>query len=123
MILEWIKGHETMAEENHNWISKLKMQGNQIADREAKIAAEEEKTDIDFQLEHRLTFRHRISGVRVSLKGLLQWCKEKYKIERSKRLQQPADESKSKHGQGVYMTVANNKRTLITSQQENKGGI
>ena len=52
MILEWVKGHETMSEERHNWISKLKQQGNDIADKAAQEAAEGEKEAIDFQLEH-----------------------------------------------------------------------
>ena len=46
MILEWVKGHETIMEDKHNWVSRLKMQA---ADREEKMAAEEEQTDTEFQ--------------------------------------------------------------------------
>ena len=50
VFIEWVKGHENMSWENHNWISKLKMLGNEWADIEAKKALTKEaenKEDTD----------------------------------------------------------------------------
>ncbi len=38
LMIEWVKGHEKMEWEKHNWISKLKQKGNEWADKEAKKA-------------------------------------------------------------------------------------
>ena len=45
VVLEWVKGHEDMPWEEHNWVSKLKMNGNERADEEAKKALRKEKSE------------------------------------------------------------------------------
>ena len=64
MILEWVKGHEDMAEEIHTWLSKLKKEGNEMADEEAKRATGEEEEASDFRLEEHISFRHQDTGIR-----------------------------------------------------------
>ena len=48
LILEWVKGHEDMSEDRHTWISRMKMEGNEMADQEAKEAASKQEEDTDF---------------------------------------------------------------------------
>ena len=116
VIIEWVKGHETMSEDTHNWISRMKMEGNELVDKEAKRAGEEPREDEDFPMESSITFRHEGSGIRVGTKGLIQWVKEYFTIRRRKRLADPADPTKSMHGQGKYLWVANLNRSLVTKQ-------
>ena len=33
VMIEWVKGHENMEESQHTWISKMKQEGNEMADR------------------------------------------------------------------------------------------
>ena len=42
LILEWVKGHEDMSADKHTWVSGMKMEGNEMADQEAKQAASEQ---------------------------------------------------------------------------------
>ena len=51
VMVEWVKGHEDLAEENHNWISRMKQEGNEMADQIAKEAVEEEILDEDFPMD------------------------------------------------------------------------
>jgi len=106
LILEWVKGHENMAEEEHNWISKMKMEGNEMADKEAGKAVEEGNEEENFMLEEEVTFRHKGSGVRIGIMGVQQMLKEKSKVERKIRLREPADRGRSENGQGRYMESA-----------------
>jgi hypothetical protein len=105
-----------MSEEKHTWISRMKMEGNEMADQEAKQAASEQEEDTEFPMEHIVTFRHNESGIRSSLKGMIQWARELFKRQRRKRLTKPADPTKSQHGQGMYMTKASQGRSLITKR-------
>ena len=116
LILEWVKGHETMSEDTHTWISRLKMEGNEMVDKEAKKAGEEPREDTDFPMESSITFRHSESNTRVGAKGLIQWVKETFIIQRSTRLEEPANAVKSQHGQGKYLQEANQDRSLVTKQ-------
>ena len=50
-MIEWVKGHETMDEKQHNWISKLKQMGNEMADKVAKEATEGESLDEDIPMD------------------------------------------------------------------------
>ena len=68
LILEWVKGHEDMNEESHNWISRMKMQGNEWADEVAKMSIHNGIIESGFPLEEEYTFRHAESGKRISLK-------------------------------------------------------
>ena len=64
MVLEWVKGHEPMKQETHTWISRMKVEGNEMADVAAKQAATDQIQDDDYPFEHSITFRHKESGVR-----------------------------------------------------------
>ena len=88
LILEWVKGHEDMSAEKHTWISRMKMDGNEMADQEAKQAAAEQEEDSEFPMEHIVTFRHKESGIRSSLKGMIQWARDQFKKQRIKKNQQ-----------------------------------
>ena len=45
VMLEWVKGHENMKQKVHNWISKFKMEGNEMADEAAKRAVRLEEEE------------------------------------------------------------------------------
>ena len=84
MLLEWVKGHETMKQETHTWISRMKMEGNEMADVAAKQAATDQIQDDDYPFEHSITFRHKESGVRCGLQGLIEWLREHSKNKEGK---------------------------------------
>ena len=73
------------------------MEGNEIADGAAKQAATDQIQDDDYPFEHSITFRHKESGVRCGLQGLIQWLRETFKKQRRQKLTEPADPTKSQH--------------------------
>ena len=44
-MIEWVKGHEKMADSQHTWASKMNQLGNEWADETAKAALEVTEED------------------------------------------------------------------------------
>ena len=55
----------------------------------------------------------------------MQWIKEGFAKQRKNRLAEPADPSKSTHGQGKYLTEARKDRSIITkkTRKGNRGNV
>ena len=81
VMIEWVKGHEEMAEENHNWISKMKQEGNEMADKAAKRATEEEKLAEDYPIDLEWIVTEKGSGQYVDWKAVAKIYAEKKKKE------------------------------------------
>ena len=113
VMIEWVKGHETMTEDVHNWISRMKQEGNEMADKVAKIATEEEELEEDFPMDMEWIVTDRQTGQYVDWRALAKIYTEKKKKERTKRLMEPADPRVSKYGQGRRSQKAKEGRTIL----------
>ena len=78
-----------MAEDRHNWISRMKQEGNEMADEVAKEATRLEELEEDFSLEHEWILTSKKTGQYVNWAALPKMYSEKKKQERTKRLLQP----------------------------------
>ena len=113
VMIEWVKGHETMAESEHNWISRMKQEGNEMADKIAKAATEEEELEEDFPIDLECILTDKKSGQYVDLRALAKIYAEKKKKERTVRLMKPADPRVSQYGQGRRSQKAKEGRTIL----------
>ena len=118
IILEWVKGHENMEWERHNWISKLKMQGNEWADEEAYKAIRQDITNKAIYDKYMLKTE---TGQLILWTDLAKLCKIWHEKERSKRLEKPT-ESIYEHGQGGYMQMSRADRSLAFNTLKNITG-
>jgi ribonuclease HI len=116
IMIEWVKGHETMAEGRHNWISRMKQQGNEWVDEVAKQATAEEDTDIDFPIDQEWIVITQSEGKYVDWKALPKVYKETKRSQRTERLAKPSDPRVSKYGQGRRMQEAKSERTILFKQ-------
>ena len=77
IMVEWVKGHEDMHEGTHNWISRMKMEGNEMADKVAKEATEMEDLDENFPIDMEIILTDKKSGQYVDWRALPKIYKEK----------------------------------------------
>ena len=123
IMIEWVKGHETMLEESHNWISKMKEQGNEWADEEAKKAVEREMEE-----EKQKTTEARVllcfdlyslvwitSGLRVSWNKATKILKEDFKEKRREEARKPKD-LWNKYGQGRRLEKSREDRSILIKE-------
>ncbi|MCP4162679.1 MAG: hypothetical protein GY760_21655 [Deltaproteobacteria bacterium] len=110
VIIEWVKGHEKLDWDKHNWISKLKLKGNDWADKEAKIATSKEP---EVAPEHydKYSLYSENTGKKVMWTELPDFCKIWHYKQREIRLENPT-RSCFEHGSGAYMKRARRNRTL-----------
>ena len=113
VMIEWVKGHETMDEKQHNWISKLKQMGNEMADKVAKEATEGESLDEDIPMDQEWIITEKREGAFIDWKALPKIYSEQKKRERTEELQKPADPRISKYGQGKRSQCSKQGRTLL----------
>ncbi|MCP4052782.1 MAG: hypothetical protein GY739_06910 [Mesoflavibacter sp.] len=110
LIIEWVKGHENMEWEKHNWISKLKQTGNEWADREARKAISEEPEDAPDQYD-KYSLYTADTGKKVMWTELPDFCRIWHDKQRGERLENPTKEV-FEHGSGAYMKESRKNRTL-----------
>ncbi len=111
LVLEWVKGHETMLPEVHNWISIIKMQGNEWADLEAKKMAKEgtrDTTEIDTYEKYQLVS---YNGMKIPWVDLAKVCQVDLTKQREQRLMSPVSDT-FENGQGLYMWQSRKDRSL-----------
>ena len=87
-----------MSEEIHNWISRMKMKGNEMADEVAKRSITENIEDKEFVSTEEWNVYRINTEKRIDLKGLVKLQKKIFKIRRMERLEEPTDITKFKLG-------------------------
>ena len=113
VMIEWVKGHENMSEKVHNWISRMKQEGNEMADKVAKEATHMEDLEQDFNMDQEWTMLAQSTKQHVNWSALPKIYTEKKKQERTQRLKKPSDPRVSKYGQGVRCKQARADRTIL----------
>ena len=113
IMIEWVKGHETMAASEHNWISRMKQEGNEMADKVAKEATKEEDLDRDFSIEQEWMLVSKRSQQYINWAALPKLYSEKRKTEGTQRLRTPKDTRISKYGQGARSQKVRANRTIL----------
>ncbi|MCP4055362.1 MAG: hypothetical protein GY739_20440 [Mesoflavibacter sp.] len=110
VIIEWVKGHEILDWEKQNWISKLKLKGNDWADKEAKKATSKEP---EVAPEHydKYSLYAEDTGKKIMWTELPDFCRIWHNKQREIRLESPTN-SCFEHGAGAYMKRARRNRTL-----------
>ena len=98
VMIEWVKGHEDMAEAKHNWISKMKKQGNEWADEAAKQAITEGEEDEIIPTTEARRLIDKETGCRVDFKALAKLKGLEYKDKHIKELNKKT--KGATHGQG-----------------------
>lgn len=121
MMLEWVKGHENMPEKNHNWISKMKSQGNSWADEEAGEAVTQPDPEEQFQTTQTYKLTNSITGNRVDPRALNKMTQRNFTSARQHRLTKKRDPT-AQHGQGPRITNFIVHR-MMTFKQATKGPV
>jgi len=117
VVIEWVKGHEDMGEEEskHNWISMMKMKGNAWADQAARQVVKENIKDEEGgkgrKSKEKWSLQTREDGRQVDWVNLPKMMSLTLQKQRTLRLSKPT-KAIFEHGQGMYMAQSREGRSL-----------
>jgi hypothetical protein len=112
-MIEWVKGHEELPQKEETWISKIKTEGNELADEAAKRAAEGPfQEEEGLPRTESLTMARGPTGQRISVQALPKIMMQQFKEARRKALSKPTKEQ-FLFGQGRRIQGIKRDRTLM----------